>query len=316
MDIASIVGLIAASTATLLMIGPDLDRAFNPQAFAVVFMGGIGLTLIALPLFEVVNLINVYSKVFFVRPPVVTELIERMVGFAETARREGILALDSAVEDNDDVFLAQGIRLAVDGTEPELILDIMKTELQSMEERHQAGQQAIGTMGRNWVVFGGVVALVALVLQGGDGAEWVSRVAQPLLYGLILGGVFCWPAQRKLAAYGAWEVLARRMMIEGVMAIKAGDNPRIVEHKLSVFLAPRLRSTGEGESKPVRSWGRKRGKVEESAWEYEELEVEYEDDEDEEEYEVEDEDDYEVEEDDDIVVEESDPPSESDRREN
>ena len=185
----------------------------------------------------------------------------------------------------------------------------MKTELQSMEERHQSGQQAIGTMGRNWVVFGGVVALVALVLQGGDGAEWVSRVAQPLLYGLVLAGVFCWPAQRKLVAYSAWEVRARRMMIEGVMAIKVGDNPRLVEHKLSVFLAPRLRPGGEEESETVRRWGRKRGKVEEDAEQYEELEVEYEDDEDEEEFEV-------VEEEDDIVVEESDPPPESDRRGN
>ena len=155
MDIASVVGLVAVGVVTVLMIGEDLSSAFNIQAFIVVFVGGIGLTLIALPLFEIVRLRKVYVKIFLIRPLVVTELIERMVGFAETARREGILALESAVEDDEDVFLAQGIRLAVDGTEPELMLDILKTELQSMEERHQSGQQAIGTM---WGAIGSSLA--------------------------------------------------------------------------------------------------------------------------------------------------------------
>ena len=251
MDIASVVGLVAVGVVTVLMIGEDLSRAFNLQAFIVVFMGGIGLTLIALPLTNVINLFKTYWKVFFVRPPVLTEIIERIVGFAETARREGILALEMAVNDGEDAFLARSIGLTVDGTEPDLIMDIMETENQFMEERHQAGQKAIGIAGRNWAVFGGVAALVVLALQDQSGAELLGQAAQPLLYGLLLGGVFCWPAQRKLAAHGAREVLARRMMIEGIMAIQSGDNPRIVEHKLAIFIAPHLRPSSEAEERPT-----------------------------------------------------------------
>ena len=114
------------------------------------------------------------------------------MGFAETARREGILALEPAAQEMKDPFMATGIRLAVDGTEPELVQSILATELHFIDERHKQGQKLVKTLGVNWVIFGAVGALLVLVLRpgaAGTGLDLVSQASQPLLYGLLLTGL-------------------------------------------------------------------------------------------------------------------------------
>jgi chemotaxis protein MotA len=180
-----------------------------------------------------------------------TELIERIVGFAETARREGILALEQAIEDGDDIFLSSGVRLAVDGTEPDLIMDILETELQFVEERHKQGQEIIANMGNAAPAFGMIGTLIGLVIMlknMDDPAAIGPGMAIALLttmYGAIMANILFGPVSAKLKIYSQKEVLAKRMIIEGIMSIQSGDNPRIVEHKLSVFLSPKVRPQSE-----------------------------------------------------------------------
>jgi len=131
----------------------------------IVVGGTIAATLIANPLGEVVGLIGVYMKAIKNTATIPTELIEKIVGFAETARREGILALEQAVEETDDTFLSGGVRLAVDGTEPDLIMDILETELQFIEERHKLGQEIIARMSDTAPAFGMIGTLVGLVIM-------------------------------------------------------------------------------------------------------------------------------------------------------
>ena len=105
----------------------------------IVLGGTFSATLVNFPLGHVVGLVGVMKKAFFWKSIPPTELIEKIVGFAETARREGILALEQAVQEVDDAFMGAGIRLAVDGTEPELIQTILETELSFVDERHKSG---------------------------------------------------------------------------------------------------------------------------------------------------------------------------------
>lgn len=251
MDIATIVGFIAALTCLMVGIGKNLAIMLDTSSAIIVAGGTVAAALIANPLQEVVGLIGIYKNAILNKPPVPTELIEKIVGFAETARREGILALESAVDEADDPFLGNGVRLAVDGTEPDLIMDILETELQFIEERHKLGQGIIGAMGDAAPAFGMIGTLIGLVIMlknMDDPAAIGPGMAIALLttmYGAIIANIFLLPISKKLAIISAKELLAKRMIIEGIMAIQSGDNPRIVEHKLSVFLAPKLRSTSK-----------------------------------------------------------------------
>jgi len=251
MDIATIVGFIAAVTCLMVGIGSNLASMIDPSSMIIVIGGTLSATLIANPLQEVIGLIGVIKCAILTNVPVPTIIIERIVGFAETARREGILALEQAIEEGDDPFLSTGVRLAVDGTEPDLIMDILETELQFVQERHEQGQTIIANMGNAAPAFGMIGTLIGLVIMlknMDDPAAIGPGMAIALLttmYGAILANIIFGPISAKLKVYSSKEVLAKRMIIEGIMSIQSGDNPRIVEHKLSVFLPPKLRPNSE-----------------------------------------------------------------------
>ena len=251
MDIATIVGFIAAVTCLMVGIGSNLASMIDPPSMIIVVGGTLSATLIANPLQEVIGLIGVIKCAILTNVPVPTELIERIVGFAETARREGILALEQAIEEGDDPFLSTGVRLAVDGTEPDLIMDILETELQFVQERHEQWQTIIANMGNAAPAFGMIGTLIGLVIMlknMDDPAAIGPGMAIALLttmYGAILANIIFGPISAKLKVYSSKEVLAKRMIIEGIMSIQSGDNPRIVEHKLSVFLSPKSRPSTE-----------------------------------------------------------------------
>ncbi len=255
MDIATIVGFIAAITCLMVGIGSNLPSMIDPPSMIIVVGGTLAATLIANPLQEVIGLIGVIKCAILVNVPMPTEIIERIVGFAETARREGILSLEAAIEEGDDPFLSTGVRLAVDGTEPDLIMDILETELQFIEERHKQGQEIIANMGNAAPAFGMIGTLIGLVIMlknMDDPAAIGPGMAIALLttmYGAILANIIFGPISAKLKVYSSKEVLAKRMIIEGIMSIQSGDNPRIVEHKLSVFLSPKVRPSSEEEER-------------------------------------------------------------------
>jgi len=251
MDIATIVGFIAAVTCLMVGIGSNLASMIDPPSMIIVVGGTLSATLIANPLQQVIGLIGVIKCAILTNVPVPTIIIERIVGFAETARREGILALEQAIEEGDDPFLSTGVRLAVDGTEPDLIMDILETELQFVQERHEQGQTIIANMGNAAPAFGMIGTLIGLVIMlknMDDPAAIGPGMAIALLttmYGAILANIIFGPISAKLKVYSSKEVLAKRMIIEGIMSIQSGDNPRIVEHKLSVFLPPKMRPNSE-----------------------------------------------------------------------
>lgn len=245
MDIATSLGLLAGALVLVEMAG-GMAGLHEGAVLLLVLAGGFAATLVSYPLARSVNLLTIVGKVFFRKTFSPTDLISSIVTLAETARREGILDLENAIEKTDDPFLIRGVRLAVDGTEPDLIMDILETELQFIETRHRDARQTMGTLGRNWALFGILGAFIVLAQAGTEssGIELVAQASLPLLYGGVLAGLVGLPFERKLEAYSQMEILLKRMIIEGIMAIQSGDNPRIVEYKLSVFIAPKYRPNG------------------------------------------------------------------------
>lgn len=255
MDITTIVGLVAGFTLIVMGIfnGGDLASFYDLPSILITLGGTFAATLVAFPLQQIVSIAGVAMKAFMYKSIPPTELIEKIVGFAETARREGILALEQAVQEVDDAFMAAGIRLAVDGTEPELIQNILETELDHIDERHKGGAGIFNQMGTLAPAFGMIGTLVGLVnmLRALDDPSAIGPgMATALIttfYGAVVANLVFLPIAGKLGVRAAEESLQKRMIMEGIMSIQSGDNPRIVEQKLNVFIAPSLRSLSKEE---------------------------------------------------------------------
>ena len=188
-------------------------------------------------------------SVFFTRRTKPTEVVEQAVRISRISRREGILAVQDEMP--PDPFMTEGLQLAADGTEPDLIMDILETELMFVEERHQQVHRVLEMLARNWLIFAAIGVTLALITRADDGLngmELVRRAAYPAFQGLLLAGLIARPLAQKLTELHHVEVLTIRMAIEAVMAIQSGDDPRIVQHKLSVFLAPSDRPSGDHEA--------------------------------------------------------------------
>lgn len=255
MDITTIVGLIAGFTLIIMGIlnGGELGSFIDTPSLLITIGGTLAGTLVNHPLQTIVGMVSVGLKTFLYKSLPPTELIEKIVGFAETARREGILALEQAASEVEDPFMGTGIRLAVDGTEPELIQTILETELAFIEERHKAGASIFSYMGQAGPAFGMIGTLVGLVnmLQNLDDPSAIGPgMATALIttfYGAVIANLIFIPMAGKLGIRSAEEILQKRMIMEGIMSIQSGDNPRIVEQKLNTFIAPKLRQVGDEE---------------------------------------------------------------------
>ena len=186
-------------------------------------------------------------------------LVERLgkLGFAATApqedprntvaRREGILALESQAGSVENEFLRKSVQLAIDGTPPELIKDILTTEIAFMEDRHALGQgilNAMATFAPAFGMIGTLMGLVQMLATLEDPSTIGAGMAVALLttlYGALMANVLFLPAAGKLKVRTTNELLTKEVIIEGILSIQSGDNPRVVEQKLKAFVSPLLR---------------------------------------------------------------------------
>ncbi len=250
MDIATVIGTIAGLALIMLAIvlGGSPAAYIDPISIVIVIGGSCSATLTAFPLKSVLGLPKIVMKTIFVPGANPSGLITELVGYAEVARRDGILSLENHTEEMSDEFIVQGIRMAVDGTDPELIKQIMDTELDNIMERHRQGKGVLDTMGRYCPAFGMIgtlVGLVAMLANMDDPSAIGAGMAAALLttlYGAVLSNVVFLPLADKLGLYDAKETLLKSIILEGVMSIQSGDNPRVVEQKLKTYLPPSERS--------------------------------------------------------------------------
>ncbi|MDR0361758.1 MAG: motility protein A [Planctomycetota bacterium] len=221
-------------------------------SLAIVFGGCAANLLISLSLDTVKTFPKTLPLGFKTSKDDPVEVIKKLVEFSEMARRDGILALESVLDQIQDPFLRQGLQLAVDGTDPELIQDIMETEMDSIEARHSNGKSVWDLFrggGPTWGALGTVIGLIQM-LKGGveDPNALTQGMAVALIttfYGSLIASLLIGPLTDKLGVKNSEEMELKTIMLKGVMSIQAGDNPRIVEQKLKIFLPPSARGFGK-----------------------------------------------------------------------
>jgi len=250
MDLASIIGVLLAlimMAVSVVMSGGSFASFWDTASVLMVFGGTLGAVMVCFSLRHVMMLPKVMRKIFFNKPINQRELIDTMVQLSEVARREGLLALESRLVDIKNPFIRLGVQMAVDGTRPEVIEDILKTDIEAVAMRHREGKGMVDQIGRFGPAFGMIGTLLGLIIMLGnmsDPSKIGSGMAVALittLYGAVLSNALFLPFSEKLAAITKNEMIGREIILRGVMAIQSGENPRVIEQKLSTFLPPRLR---------------------------------------------------------------------------
>ncbi|MEQ8843778.1 MAG: motility protein A [Phycisphaerales bacterium] len=251
MDIGTVVGLVLAFLAIVIAVfiggGGNVMALVDPTSVFVVIFGATGAVVVSFPLARITGLVAVVKKSLFVEAGDPAETIAELVRYAEVARREGILSLENLMGEMKDPFIVRGVKMAVDGTDPELIQTILDTELDALTERHQQGKAVLDALAKYAPAFGMIGTLLGLIfmLRSMDDPSAIGPgMAVALittLYGALIANLFASPIADKLAAKDAEELLIKTIIVTGVMSIQSGDNPRVVESKLLTFLPPAKR---------------------------------------------------------------------------
>jgi len=250
MDIASVIGLVLGASLILVSIltakGSSLMAFVDYPSIMVVVGGSISAVLICFPLRNALSVFGVLKNIFFNKQENFTDLIEQVVSLAETARRDGLLALEGRLEEITNPFIVLGIQMAVDGTRPEVIESILRTEMDAVATRHMNGKAVFDQMGRFAPAFGMIGTLMGLIIMLGNMSPDTigSGMAVALLttlYGAVISNLVFLPCAEKLGFINRHELLAMEIIVRGIMGIQSGDNPRVIEQKLNTFIAPKAR---------------------------------------------------------------------------
>ena len=257
MDFGTIIGVIAGIILIFLSItfakGNILLYLDIPSALMTIG-GSIAAMLVAQGLPRFLGQVKWIRLVLRIPKWGEEKIISTMVSFSEKARREGLLALEDDLEEIGDEFLRKGIQLVVDGTDPEIIKSILYTELNQMQARHEEGANFYGdwaSLAPAFGMIGTLAGLVAMLQNLNDKSSLGAGMSLALITSLY-GAVMCYlvfqPWKRKLQDQDADETRVREIMVEGILSIQSGDNPRILEEKLLSFLPPRQRAAVKQES--------------------------------------------------------------------
>ncbi len=257
MDIASILGLgLCFGMCAFGIINAagiaNIGRYVDVASAVITFGGSFFAVLASKSLSDYLAGLKSFLLVFKASSTDTKEMIQKIIDLSNIARKEGLLSLEEAASNLDDDFMKKGVLLIVDGTDPELVRGIMETELISTEDRHKskiAFWEDLGSMGPAWGMIGTLVGLVNMLYEMDNPSTIGPSMAVALittLYGSLLANWICAPVAGKLKSNNASEIMLKEIMIEGLLSIQAGENPRVIEEKLKSFMAPGDRMLDDG----------------------------------------------------------------------
>jgi chemotaxis protein MotA len=255
-DLATLIGLllgVGCVVGSFLMEGGSIAQLINVPAGIIVFGGTFGAAMASSHMSKVTGMAVLFRHALFAKQHDAAGTIRTLVRFAEKARREGLLVLETDAKEIDDPFLQSGLQLAIDGTDAELVRDILRTDLDLVQERHKGGAEFFKTLGGfapTLGIIGTVMGLIHMLGQMSSPGKMGPAIAAAFiatLYGVCSANLLYIPIANKLKVRSGEEVLIREIMIEGILSIQAGDNPRIVEEKLKAFLPPKERGAASKE---------------------------------------------------------------------
>ncbi|MEA1920967.1 MAG: motility protein A [Campylobacterota bacterium] len=249
MDLGTVIGivLILGLLFSAMAMGVGIGAYIDVPSALIVIGGSIGALLVSFRLETMKQFVKIFM--IAVKPPQEdkAELIKKLVEFATSARRDGILSLEAAANQEENEFLKKGLSMAVDGNEPDTIRELLEIEMEQTSTRHKVHasifDQWAGLAGAMGMI-GTLIGLVAMLLNMADPSAIGPSMAVALLttmYGAMIGNIFGTPIANILNIRNDEEDLVKQMVLEGIMSIQAGDNPRTLEGKLLSFLPPNER---------------------------------------------------------------------------
>lgn len=260
MDIASILGLVMCFAFMILGIvsgdqGPSALSNFVDRTSIFVTFGGSFMCCLIMTdgLPQYLSGLKSFALILKKKTTNEVEVIKQIIELSNVSRKEGLLALEEAASNIEDEFLKKGLLLIVDGTDPELVRSIMETEQIALEERHKtviSFWENLASMGPAWGMIGTLIGLINMLKRLSDISTVGPNMAVALVttfYGSILANWIATPCATKLKVNNAKEITVRNIMVEGLLSIQAGENPRVIEEKLKSFLAPKDRKLMSGE---------------------------------------------------------------------
>ncbi len=259
MDIASLIGFIMCfgmlAFGILSSAGvAGITEYVDVPSFIITMGGSIFATMTSYSMADFVQGLKSLTLIFKAPSANTADMIKKIIELSNVARKEGLLSLEEAAADMDEPFLKKGILLVVDGTDPDLVRGILETEMVCIEGRHKniAGfWETWASMGPAWGMVGTLVGLVDMLYHMDDASSIGPAMAVALittLYGSLLANWVCTPTANKLKADNAIEMTQKEILIEGLLSIQAGENPRVIEEKLKSFLAPKDRASASSDN--------------------------------------------------------------------
>ncbi|OPJ62917.1 flagellar motor stator protein MotA [Clostridium oryzae] len=255
MDIFLVIGMIGGLIVIvtgLLMKGATVSILISPEAFLVILAGTAIAIMNSYPPKEFANIPKLFKVLFSNKAgddPV--EVIKELVEMAQETRKNGLLALESRTQNMENKFMKKGLEMVVDGMEPEYVAEVLNTEIESMEERHKVGAQVFATAGGTAPTLGVMGAVIGLMGALGDISdteklcESIAGAFVATLYGIFTGYVIWHPFSSRLKRKSAEEISTMYIMLEGILAIQSGKNPKSIELKLTGMLDPKKRASLE-----------------------------------------------------------------------
>ncbi len=258
MDLGTIIGIASGFALVLLTIvtgGAGVANYVSLQSVLVVIGGSFAAMLVANPLARMLGIVK-YIRIALRTPDWQEEkIISDLVSFSERARREGLLALEDNLDEVEDEFMRKGIQLVVDGTDPDIIKSILYHDLNEVQSRHESGIRIFEDWGKIAPAFGMIGTLIGLIQMlvnlGGDAAVIGAGMAVALIttfYGSLFANLVLVPLKTKLEDRDKEETRVKEIVVEGILSIQSGDNPRILLEKLISFLPPQQREVLRQES--------------------------------------------------------------------
>lgn len=249
MDITTIVGLVLGLGGVIggyLQEEGEFMALFKMAPFLIVFIGGFGATLVAFPLSEIKKMISTLSMLFVQKKYNEIDIINELADLSEKARKDGLLSLEQDAQTNKNDLIRKGLALVVDGIETEVIKDILARETELQAEIYESGAKVFESMGGTWPamgVCGTVMGMISILRDLSEPLALGPKISSAFIatmYGVAFANLVWLPFGGKIKAKAARETMINEIIIEGLLSIQAGENPRIIKEKLNLNLMEKL----------------------------------------------------------------------------
>jgi chemotaxis protein MotA len=258
MDIFLIIGIVtglASVIVGMIVKGADIAVLLNPAAAIIILVGTFAAVMNSFPKSEFLNVPKILGVLFKEKTEDSISIIQRIIEMAQAVRKDGLLSLESTIQNIENRFMRTGLEMVVDGMEAEYIREVLEGEIESMEERHRGAAVIFSTAGSSCPtlgVLGAVVGLIGALGNLNDTAKLAHMIAAAFvatLYGIFFGYVICNPFSSRLKRKSQEEVNNMQIIVEGVLGIQEGKNPKAIERKLLSMLKPKDREKIESLNK-------------------------------------------------------------------